>query len=364
MRAVARRVSIRPTARAVAALTLCLGLLTSSVDDYASAALVSNVVTDPSVFQSGTVDIAGLLAGSTASTLPSATAFKWDSAGAGANCGSIMPLPDITTQTMAPGNFCIAPVTLRNSNPRSVDAWFRLRLVRGTPAGTAVDALNNRLRFFMHEYTAGTSRTAAAYQAADCTTAAYRPVSPAAGTAKSTASIPDVTDAAQGSRSALLSVGTSGKNIGKHPGLSSPADSAVTAMANSGLAISAGTGLGTPPTVSAVFGQSESGFSTNMSTDMSSPTTYNSFNLIGNDEVTNPRLISNSNTPNGTRPAGTLLDAQLKSLAVRHYCAAIYFPSDSDLTAANGTGDNAAAGASVTYFISVSASQQSKRTVN
>jgi hypothetical protein len=224
--------------------------------------------------------------------------------------------------------------------------------------------LNHRLRFFMHEYTAGTGRTAAAYQAADCTTANYRPVPPITGTARSTATIPDVADAAQGSRTALLAVGAGGKNVGRHPGIASPADSAVTALANTGFGLSAGTGVGTPPATSAVFGTGEAGFSTNMSTDPASPTTYNAYNLIGNDEVTNPRLVSNSNTPNGTRPAGTLLDAQLKALATRYYCVAIYFPSDSDVTASNGTGDNAASGSSVTYYLTISASQQSKRTVN
>jgi hypothetical protein len=357
--------SVRLTPRLLAGFALCLGLMSGSIADESQAALTTTVVTDPSVFQSGTVDIAGLLAGSTASEFPSATAFKWDTSGGGAGCSSIMPNNDTTTQAMTPGKYCVGRITIRNDNPRSVDAWLRLRLVRGTPPGSATtEALNARLRFYMHEYASGTSRTAAAYQAADCTSASYRPVSPLAGTAKSTASIPDVIDAAQGSRTALLSVGTAGKNIGKHPGLSSPADAAVSALANSGFGLTAGTGVGNAPAVSAVFGPSEAGFSTNMSTDPASPSTYNAVNLIGNDEVTNPRLISNSNTPNGTRPAGSLLDAQLKAVSIRYYCAAIYFPSDSDVTALNGTGDNAAVGSSVNYYLTASASQQSKRTVN
>jgi hypothetical protein len=366
MRPAARRfLALVATPRAMLALTLCLGLMASSVGEDAYANLTTVVTTDPSAFQSGTVDIAGLLAGSTASEFPSATAFKWDTAGGGADCASIMPQLDTTAQALTPGKFCVGRITLRNTNPKSVDAWFRMRLVRGTPAGsTATEALNNRLRLYMHEYTSGTARTAAAYQAADCTTANYRPVSPVAGTARSTATVPDVTDAGQGSRTALLSVGAGGKNIGRHPGISSPADAAVSSLSNSGFGLTAGTGVGTAPATSAVFGTLEAGFSTNMSTDPATASTYNAVNLIGNDEVTNPRLISNSNTPNGTRPAGALLDAQLNSLAVRYYCVAIYFPSDSDLTSANGAGDNAAAGSSATYYLAVSASQKSKRTVN
>jgi len=218
--------------------------------------------------------------------------------------------------------------------------------------------MNHRLRFYMSEYITGSGRTAAQYQAADCNTNSYRPVSPVVRTAKSTATIPDVSDTTNGSRTSLLTVGPGGKNIGKHPGTSLPADPAVAGMLGTGFALSAGTTSAAAPTESATLDTS------NMSTDPSSPATYNAFNLIGNDEVTNTRHLLNSNLDNGTRPGGYLLDAQLLAGGVRYYCAAIYFPSDTDLTAGNGLGDNAAAGATLTYHLMVTAAQQFMRSVD
>ena len=359
MRALLSRFQRASRARTLFGLALCLGLLTSSVGDASLAATSYELLTEASVFQSGTVDIAGLIAGSTASTLPSSTAFSWNTSGAGTDCASIFTLLDTTTQAMSPGHFCVAKITLRNTNPKSIDAWFRMRLVRATLAGgTQVEALNNRLRLFMHEYTSGSARTAAQYQTADCTTTSYRPVPPIAGTARSSATIANVTSSTNGSRTALLTVGPEGKNVGTHPGTSMPADPAVAALANTGFGLRAGTAAAAAPSESAVFDSS------NMSTDPASPATYNAFNLVGNDEVTNTRRLLNSNTPNGTRPGGTLLDAELLAGQTRYYCAALFFPSDSDLTAANGAGDNAAASASLTYYVSVAAGQQLLRSVN
>lgn len=359
MRTVLTRLQRASRTRTLLGLTLCLGLMTSSVGDATSAAGGYELVTDPSVFQSGTVDIAGLLAGSTASTLPNSTAFSWTTGGAGTDCASVFTLVDTTSQAMAPGHFCIAKVTIRNTNSKSVDAWFRMRLVRATASGgSQVEALNNRLRFFMHEYTAGSARTALQYQTADCTVTNYRPVPPLAGTARSTATIATVTSATNGNRTALLVVGPEGKNLGKHPGISSPADSGVAALANTGFGLRAGTASAAAPTESATF------TSSNMSTDPSNSATYNAFNLVGNDEVTNTRRLLESNTPNGTRPGGNLLDGELLAGQTRYYCAALYFPSDSDVTAANGSGDNSASGASLTYYVAVAAGQQFGRSVN
>src|SRR5687767_4321501 len=119
MRTVLTRLQRAIRTRTLLGLTLCLGLMTSSVGDATSATGGYELVTDPSVFQSGTVDIAGLLAGSTASTLPNSTAFSWTTGGAGTDCASVFTSVDTTSQAMAPGHFCIAKVTIRNTNPKS-----------------------------------------------------------------------------------------------------------------------------------------------------------------------------------------------------------------------------------------------------
>src|SRR5688500_11299377 len=105
MRATARRVSVLATPRAVMALVLCLGLAVTVIGEETFANTGTVLHSSPSSFESGTVDIAGLLAGSSAPTLPSATAFTWNT-GAGTDCASVLPLPDITTQKMAPGHYC------------------------------------------------------------------------------------------------------------------------------------------------------------------------------------------------------------------------------------------------------------------
>jgi hypothetical protein len=93
------------------------------------------------------------------------------------------------------------------------------------------------------------------------------------------------------------------------------------------------------------------------------PATRNAFNIVGNDEVTNPREINNSNAPNGTRANGTLPEANLAKQTSRYYCAALFFPSDTDPSAGNATGDNAAATGSLTYHLVVTAAQQASRSV-
>jgi hypothetical protein len=162
-----------------------------------------------------------------------------------------------------------------------------------------------------------------------------------------------------GNRLPLDSLGQAGKNLGVHPGISVPTDTAVTAMAGSGFGLTAGIGLASPPSSTAAVD------SWTMSTDSSNSLTYSAVNLIGNDEVTNPRHKLNSNSANGTRPAGTLTEAELLAGGTRYYCAALFFPSDtSNLTASNSAGDNAAIGGAMTYYLSVAAAQQFNRSVD
>jgi hypothetical protein len=339
--------------RLLAVLGLLLGLLTIWAQSARSAAtVVFRTISSPdNTFVMGTVDLSGAITGSsssTASSLPTSTAFKWTNTGGSTDCANLLPGVDVKTQGFLPGHFCVAKVILRNMNPASVDAWMRIRLVRLTAAGTAsTDALNDRLRFYMSEYAAGTSRTASDYQATDCTTANFKPVA-VPGPASSTAVITDVVNPIQGNRTALTTLGPSGKNVGIHPGLSVPLDPAVTALTGQGLGLAAGTSV--------------SPLEANMNSDNTAPLTRNSFNLVGNDERKNPKSLATPLVDAGTRPGGTNAEAELKANTSRYYCVAIFYPSDTDRTVANGTGDNAAGAGTVTYHLVVDAYQQAGHT--
>ena len=327
-----------------------LGLAAQQAHRSTLAFYISSGASATNSFESGIVDLAGTYSGSTASSLPT-TAFSWSSSGTSGDCATLLPGTVIANQAMAPGSYCVHPITLHNTNLLSADAWLRMRLVRQTPAGSAAaDALNNLLRVYMAEYSAGSGRTAAQYQTDDCTAAAFRPVPPVAGTAKSTATIANVTSAVTGNRTALGTLGQGGKNFGSHPGTSLPADAAVTALAGSGLGLGGGTG----------FGPAEA----TMVTDPAVPASYNAFNLVGNDEITNPRRISDTNVSNGTRSGGSNAEAEILARSSRYYCVAIFYPSDTDLTVSNGAGDNLAQSGNVAYHLVVGASQKAGRTVN
>jgi hypothetical protein len=377
--------------RPLLALALVLGMLALQVERSTLAVPGFTVDVPSNQFTGGVVDLNCSVnpASSTCSSLPSSVAFTWSSTGAGStDCANVLTGLDVRTQAMVPGHYCAGKVTIANNHPDSIDAWLRIRLVRRTPAGTAdVEALNNRLRLYMSEYTAGTARTAAAYQAADCTAQGFRPN----GT-QSTASIPNVADAVNGSRTALTALTAAGKNIGAHPGVSSPADSAVTALLGQGLLLVDGSGAAPfnpiPPTPQPLPTATPNWTPTPGSAPTATPTPVvppapsatptvvyqpgnmttslgarNAFNLVGNDEIHNPRRVTDPTATAGTRANGTNAEAGLPRLSVRYYCVGVFFPSDTDQSVANGVGDNAAAGASLTYHIVVDAVQQANNIV-
>jgi hypothetical protein len=336
------RLAGRANVRLLSALALVAGLLAIWADAAKSAgSLISTIISVNNNFQAGTVDINGALAQSTPSSFPATSVFSWTTSGGGTGCTNLLPGVDVRTQGMVPGHYCVGAVTISNTNPAAIAAWMRIRVVRRTTTGdTRTEALNNRLRLYMSEYASGSGRTAAAYQAADCNPTNFRPVSPGGG-AKSTASIPDVNNSTQGFRSALTSLGAAGKNLGTHPGVSAPTDTAVVALLGSGLGLVQGTGAAPS--------------SANMVTASGS---RNAYNIVGNDEVKNPRRRSNSNTNAGTNPNGTLLEAGLNAGQTRYYCVAIFFPSDTDATVDSSVGDSAAWMGDVAYHIVVDTAQQ------
>src|SRR5688572_8539679 len=160
--------------RSLLAMSLVVGSLSGLAGRGTLAFFTSQKVSDANAFSGGTVDIAGLLTstGSTASVLTTSV-FAWNTAGASGtgtstNCAHINnTLTDIQGQRMAPGHYCVAPIDIYNTNTNALDAWMRLRLVRSTSVGAAasaeedaaIEALNDRLKFYMHEYTGASSAT-------------------------------------------------------------------------------------------------------------------------------------------------------------------------------------------------------------
>jgi hypothetical protein len=481
--------ALRPFARlgsprGLLAMSLVLGSLSTVAGRGTFAYLSSNIVSQPNTFSGGVVDIAGLLTGtnSTASVLTT-NIFSWDAAGARglgssgaglADCTHINTASgsatDITNQKMTPGHYCVARVDLNNTNTNSVDAWIRLRVVRSTAVNAgataeesaAIEALNDRLKFYMHEYTGGAS--ASANQTArntDCTTANFKPTwsGPSAVTASSgTYSgvaydwdyVPGTSSgkilqatASSVTRTPLTTIGDIGKNLGAHPGVSAVVvnqagnttsltkaaqDPQVLALVDA----SAETAVGSPASKNGLrlrAGTSASGTTTDaaptegnmVSAVGTTGLTRNSYNLVGNDEVTNP-VKTTAGTINGTEAHGTNTEATLAKGASKYYCVAIFFPIDTDqslstayattasvgtaagfgrtipastsfstgalaqytncaevvtataaclslgdaaaaMTAQNGKGDNAAAAGNVKYYLTVSAAQQAGRTV-
>jgi hypothetical protein len=277
------------------------------------------------------------------------------------------------------------------------------------------------------------------------------------------------------SRTALSSVGDLGKNIGAHPGISAvtpkltndpTADNTNNASSNSygaaqddvvlGLVdATAETGVPASGAYSATTrtggtaavtsnATSANGLRIREGNGNAAPTesnmvttlgsTRDAFNLLGNDEVTNPthagtgaggttgtEVSTSSSTftnPNGSNPHGSNAESEILKGQTRYYCAAIFFPADTDqnfstvyasaaagngtvlnkvfpltyntttnqwnycvggtagatcaslgtadtaLTAANTKGDNAATLGSNTYYMVVTAAQKAGRTVN
>jgi hypothetical protein len=111
------------------------------------------------------------------------------------------------------------------------------------------------------------------------------------------------------------------------------------ATSNNGLRIRAGT--------TATVDDNSLGAAPNEANMSTALATRNAFNLIGNDEVTNPVAMgittgtNNSFDPttssttaltprNGTEPHGTNQEAEVQKGAKRYYCVGVFFPSDTD----------------------------------
>jgi hypothetical protein len=366
------RVGLMTSPRSLLALSLMLSVLSASGGRGTLAYFTSSAASGSLTFSSGQIDI-------TPSTLPASASMSWNTSGGGTDCKTLTletNATDTTAQAMVPGQFCVAKVTISNTATNAVDAWMRIRLVRDTTAvDTTTQALNNRLKFYMSEYATG----GATAQTNDCTTSTFIPTASTAltGTAATGKSNSVIADGAVtgGTRAALTALGAGGKNIGTHPTIFAPADTTATtyfgtttetqpAAAQSGLAIVAGAGSAT----------NETTFST------LADTTRNAFNLVGNDEVTNPRKTGNGTTLNGNRVFSSNTEAELLAAATRYYCAAIFFPSDVGVVAANGDitpagtvtsitdlntkGDNAAKNTSLSYRLIVTAAQKAGRSAN
>ena len=237
-------------------------------------------------------------------------------------------------QGMTPGQLCVGKVSVKNTVSGSADAWMRFRLVRATASGTPANSLNDKLRFYMFEYTGDTTIGAGGKQNnenardLDCTPAHFFPAN--AATASGVGVGSDV--------AASTNVGTRLANATYNSVVRAPVSYLGTSgnvIGTGGLALSQGL-ASTPPT--------ESGMST---------TSANSVNLIGSDEVISVSTGANSH--------GTDAEASLASNSQKHYCAAVFYPSDTDATATNGTGDNLAAGASLQYYLVVTAAQKAGR---
>jgi len=444
------------------------------------AFITSSVVSPGHTFSLGVVDI-------TASSLPTTTAFGWTTTAAGSNCSNVFSGGTSTydlTQAMTPGMYCVAPLTISNANANSDDAWMRIRLVRATGSTSAAnEALNDRLKFYMSEYTAASEANALAIQGSDCNTSNFKPTWSASvggtgagpfadvfGTSIARIADKSFTSPAIGNRTAVTSLSDPtntgiGRNIGAHPGMSAVTPKS-TNTASSGIASNAGNvstnayGAGQASDVLALVNATDedtaasASFTTFSGTSAvdyvpasknglrlfagtdptaAAPTeanmvtattatvsTRNSFNVVGNDEVTNP--VKTGPAANGTEPHGSNAEAQILKGTTRYYCVAVFFPSDTDksfstvyaasalgsgtvlqryfptgsrlqvtsplglqwrdcttaagiadttnctrlandaINAANGKGDDAAALGSLTYYLTITAAQKAGRT--
>jgi hypothetical protein len=400
------RVGHMTSPRSLLALSLMLSVLSAGGGRGTLAYFTSTAVSSSLTFSSGIVDL-----NANSTTAVSATALTWDSNAGGTNCTTLAletGANDTTAQRMVPGQFCVAPLTIGNTATNAVDAWMRIRLVRDTTAtDTTTTALNDRLRFYMSEY-AGTGDRSGA-QTSDCTPTSFRPtpalsanlyttadtagavtIADTTATAKSTSIIADANVTTNVNRSAVRALGEIGKNIGQHPGMFAPGDT----TAGSYFDTAAGTVFN--PATSTVIpevaakglglvggangGVTEASFVTGA--DSTVGTGRNAFNLVGNDEATNPRKIGTPTLANGSRAYSTNTEAELTAGTTRYYCAGIFFPSDtgvggtasastygsttlqSSVTAVNSFGDNLAASTSNAYRVVVTAAQKAGRSVN
>jgi hypothetical protein len=259
-------------------------------------------------------------------------------------------------QAMAPGAYCVAPITIRNTSNRALDAWLRIRVFRATAftaIGSPTERMSDKLRFYIHEYSGGTlsgqhlgtnvyeSGTTEQARDLDCTTATYKP-----STFTSAARIASDT----GGTNVQSRVPTAPTNVVR---------TALTSITDAGLAFGNGglgllDGPGGPPTT------------TNTVTNLAS--NRNAVNIVGSDEVNDPLGAVQVPAKAATNAAGTQLESLITGGSVKLYCMAVFWPDDTDLsqgnanlTAANTLGDNLLALGSLSYYLTVDAAQRSGR---
>lgn len=161
-----------PRRRRRASLILILLLLIGAVGAHGgqgTLAFYTSTANANSVFTSGRLNVNV--------ALPSSTAFKWDTSGAGSNCTVISgattsgPTANLLLEALAPNTHCITTLSVTNSG--SLTANVRLRLIRSSASSAANDALNQALTLSLAQ------RTTAADTSA-CTTS-FNFASPPAG---------------------------------------------------------------------------------------------------------------------------------------------------------------------------------------
>lgn len=357
------RAGLMTSPRALLALSLMLSVLTMNGGKGTLAYFTSSAVSQSMAFSSGEINISG-------STVPQSAGISWSSTAGGTNCATLAldtSAQDTTAGAMVPGQFCVAKVTITNTTGVNGgnDAWMRIRLIRDTTENTtATQALNDRLKFYMSELADLST------QNSTCTTSGFAPAS----------SIALAGSAAVGKSNSVISAGSpistltqGGKNIGKHPTTFAPADTSATNYFNTDpnavtslTAATGGLGLG--------YGAGGTIDESLMNT-AGAYTVRNAFNIVGNDQVTNPR-DSAGTALHGTSGYSTNGEASLAAGQSRFYCAAIFFPSDTGtgglnsasggtppttFTELNAYGDNVAKSGSVTYRLLVTAAQKAGR---
>ena len=311
-----KRIGALTSPRAVLGLLLALGSIAGQGGRGTMAYFTSSIGSATAqAFQAGTLTATTSTFG-TGSNFDG-TSYGWTTTNPGANCKVINHAADtaqaaIATQGLVPGGYCWAPITLINSG--NVDAYGRLRFVNLADASGSAPSMSmmNKLVFFINEY------DSLANQANDCNdgTPTYQPSNE---TSAATISAPNA------SATTLLNVSpTAGVIIGQ--------TDATTAGTRGAMGIAPGSFSVTPPTEASMGASSY-------------------FNILGQNTV------DGGNNATFQVSAG----ATAGSTATRYFCAAMFLPSDTALTAANGAGDNTVQGASLSLGMHFVLAQKSGR---
>ena len=315
-----KRIETLTSPRALMGLVLALGTLAGQGGRGTMAYFTSYVASSSQAFQAGTLTATSSTFGTGTDFV--GTSFNWSTTAAGSNClvlnESDTTTSTISTQGLAPGGYCFAQITLKNTG--DVDAWGRLRFVNTTSSTTDTTAslsLLNKLVFFMTEYDTATNQTAACANGSSST---YRPNGRTA-----TATITGGT----GAQTALTNVPGTGLIVGTADDTSGATHGA------SRMNLSLTSYSATPVTEST----------------MTTAGTSSYFNLIGNSAAN----------------AGPNADF-LVSAPTRYFCAALFLPSDTSLTASNKSssgltaeGDNTVQGANASFALHFVLAQKSGR---